>query len=479
VDAQTNALSRSQLPLPARRVDAHGRAHVHWHEVLSLAAPMIANNAIQAVLNLTDTWFIGRISTDALAAMGSVQWLTFVAIMLFGGVGLAVQTVVAQAFGARRYRRASQATWMGLWATFATVPLFLGLAYAGQYMLTPFGIDQKVAALAVQFWQPRLEGACLAVATWAILGFFNGIGKPRVAFWITLADALLNIVLNQIFIFNLKMGIAGSAWATNCAMLIGVATALIVFLSARYQRQYRSLLTWRLRVPLLWTQLKLGFPMGLMIAADMVGVALFQLMQVRVSAVDGAVTQIVIMLTSIAYMPAVGVALAGTTLVGQSIGAGDRQWADRIGTAIIKLATGYMAAAGLALGLAGPWLLPLFVSSNDPQSVNVIALGISVIWIGGAYQLFDGLNIASGCCLRGAGDTTIPAILVIVLSWFIFVPIAHMATFTEKNGWFHGLPQLGFGAIGGWVALLFYIVLLGLTMLWRWRARAWQKITIA
>jgi MATE family multidrug resistance protein len=439
---------------------------------------MIANNAIQAVLNLTDTWFIGRISTDALAAMGSVQWLTFVAIMLFGGVGLAVQTVVAQAFGGRRYLRASQATWIGLWATFGTVPIFIGLGVLGPWMLPPFGLDPHIEALALQFWQPRLYGAFLAVALWAVLGFFNGIGRPRVSLFVNILCGIANICLNPLFIFKLHLGIAGAAWATNSAMSIGLVIGLIVFLDARNHGQFRSRLTWRLRASLLASQWKLGFPMGLMIAADMVGIALFQLMQVRVSAIDGAVTQIVMMLTSIAYMPAVGIALAGTTLVGQSIGAGNRDWAYRIGTSVIVLATAYMALAGVFLGLTGRWLVPLFVGADDPQTMQVIALGATVIWIGGAYQMFDGLNIASGCCLRGAGDATVPAILVIVLSWFVFVPLAHVATFTSDNGWFGGLPQFGFGAIGGWAALLIYIVLLGLTMLWRWRARAWQKISI-
>jgi MATE family multidrug resistance protein len=451
---------------------------VHWRGVLVLAAPMIANNAIQAVLNLTDTWFIGRISTDALAAMAAVQWLTFVAIMLFGGVGLAVQTVVAQAYGARRYWRASQATWVGLWATAATIPLFIAIGLLGPWLLSPFQLAPHIEALALQFWEPRVFGGFLAVATWAALGFFNGIGKPHVALWISLGDAVANIALNQLFIFEWGFGIAGSAWATNCAMLIGVIVAVLVFTSRSYRRPYHAVLTWRVRVPLLIKQWKLGFPMGLMIAADMVGFALFQIMQVRVSAVAGAATQVVMMLTSIAYMPTVGIALTGTTLVGQSIGAGDRQWAFRIGNAVILLAIGYMAFAGILLGLNGSWLLPLFVKAGDLQGVDVISLGVTIIWIGGAYQLFDGLNIASGCCLRGAGDTTVPAVLVIVLSWFVFVPIAHMATFTDDNGLVTGMPQFGFGAIGGWTALMFYIVMLGLVMLWRWRARAWQTISI-
>jgi MATE family multidrug resistance protein len=184
------------------------------------------------------------------------------------------------------------------------------------------------------------------------------------------------------------------------------------------------------------------------------------------------------MLTSIAYMPAVGIALAGTTLVGQSIGAGDRAWAFRIGNSIITLASVYMLCAGLFLGLSGSWLIPQFISQSDPASAEVLTLGVTIIWIGGAYQMFDGLNISCGCCLRGAGDTTIPAILVIVLSWLIFVPLAHMATFDRGQGWFDFLPQLGLGTIGGWFALLVYVLLLGLAMLGRWRMRAWQRIAL-
>lgn len=451
---------------------------MHWRGVWLLAAPMIANNAVQMVLNLTDTWFVGHISTMALAAMGSVQWLTLVAIMLLGGVGLAVQTIVAQAFGARRYKRASQAAWMGLWATLACMPLFACVGLAGPLLFQPFGLDPAIKELAMDFWQPRMYGAFLAVALWAVLGFFNGIGKPKLSLWVNCFVGAANIALNWLFIVHFKFGIAGSAWATNTAMLLGVGIGVAIFISRAMQSPYRSRATWRLQSDLLWRQWRLGFPMGLMIAADLVGSALFQLMQVRIGAVEGAVSQIAIMLTSICFMPAVGISLAGTTLVGQSIGAGDRAWAFRVGNAAITLATGYMVLMGLLLGLAGPWLIPMFVATNDPRMQAVIELGVTVMWIAAAYQLFDGLNISSGCCLRGAGDTKVPAILVIVISWLVFVPIAHIVTFERGQGWFDLLPQFGFGTLGGWAALLGYIVLLGLAMLWRWRARAWQKIHI-
>jgi len=138
----------------------------------------------------------------------------------------------------------------------------------------------------------------------------------------------------------------------------------------------------------------------------------------------------------------------------------------------------YMGLIGLALGLFSPWLLPAFVASGDPQAAEVIRVGTTIMWIAAAYQLFDGLNLGSSFCLRGAGDANVPAILVIVLSWFLFVPLAHMLSFAPGGGWVDWLPQFGFGAIGGWIAAVVYIFALGVGMWLRWRSSAWERIKL-
>jgi MATE family multidrug resistance protein len=81
-------------------------------------------------------------------------------------------------------------------------------------------------------------------------------------------------------------------------------------------------------------------------------------------------------------------------------------------------------------------------------------------------------------CLRGAGDVKIPAVLVLTLSIFLFVPLAHALTFARGQGWVSFLPQFGYGAVGGWVAVLLYVIVLGSTLFLRWRSRAWQQITL-
>ena len=217
---------------------------------------------------------------------------------------------------------------------------------------------------------------------------------------------------------------------------------------------------------------------GVMYGADVLGLALSQMMIAQTGPVGAAATQIVMALTSMAYMPTIGIALAGTTLVGQSIGAGSRDWANRLGNRVIALCATLMAFIAVMLIVVGPWVLPLFVSSGGPDAVDVVALGLMLLWPAAAYQVFDGLYCGAGFCLRGAGDTRVPAATALVLSWFFFVPLAHTLIFEPGQGWIDGLPQYGLGARGGWIALMSYVILLGSAMFWRWRHGAWRRVIL-
>jgi MATE family multidrug resistance protein len=212
-------------------------------------------------------------------------------------------------------------------------------------------------------------------------------------------------------------------------------------------------------------------------SADLLAAALFQLMQVRIGAIDGAATQIVMVSTSIAYMPGIGLALAATTLVGQAIGAGDRDWAERLGTRMIALVSLSMGGLGLLMALAGPVMVPLFVNAADPNAAAVIVLSAKLLWIAAIYQFSDGLNFSSNFCLRGAGDVRVPAVLVFAFGFGLFLPLTYLLTFAPGQGWFGG-PGLGFGAMGGWSALAIYSMAVGLALTLRWRQGAWREIRL-
>jgi MATE family multidrug resistance protein len=479
MDAPVSTAQPLPRPLPALRVDAHGKRRVDLRAVIALAAPLFLNSGVQAVLNLTDTWFLGRISTEATAGVGAVYWFVIVFILVFGGVAMAVQTLVAQAHGAGQRAQAAQVTWAGVWASLCMAPLFVAVSLSGGALLAPFDLPPGIHAAALAFWFPRMLGAVAGVALWSVTSFFNGIGRTRVTLAVMLVVAGVNAVLNQLFIFELGLGVAGSAWATGAAQLVGVGLALALFLSAPVRGEFHCERHWRPRAGALRRLLSLGLPMGLLPAADLTGLALFQAMLAGLGAVSGAATQIVMMMTSIAYMPAVGIASAGTTLVGQSIGAGDRRWAHKVGNAAILVNVTYMGLVSLVLALGGPWLLPLFVSPADPNARAVIEVGRVLLWIAAAYQIFDGFNLGAGFCLRGAGDVRIPTLLVLLVSLLGFVPLTHMLSFAPGEGWVHFLPQFGLGTAGGWAALLLYTGALGAVMFLRWRSGAWRSIDLS
>ena len=467
--------ARANDPPPAARRTADGGFAVSYAAVWVLAGPLILNSGVQSILNLTDTWFIGRLSTNATAAMGAIYWLVLCGILLLGGVAMSVQTFAAKAYGARRYASAAQATWSGLAASLMTIPAFVALGFVARPILEHAGIDPAVRELALQYWWPRfVVGGPLALLSWSLSSFFNGVGQTGRTLIVTLIISVSNALFNQWFMFGLGMGIAGSAWGTVAATAFGTLLGLGFFLGPKFRHRFKSHLTWRrLKIA---RQFTLGIPMGLSIAADLFGFALFQLMLVRVGAVAGAATQIVTMLTSLAYGPGVGIALAGTTLVGQSLGQRRLDWAGTIGNAVIRLVVLYMGGIAVLLALFTPWVAPLFVNAGDPNAAAVLTLCVKLMWIAAAFQIFDGLNLGSGFCLRGAGDARIPAIMVAALAWGCWVPLTHMLTFAPGEGYVHFLPQFGLGPAGGWWAALIYVVCLGVAMYWRWRSGAWRHL---
>ena len=234
---------------------------------------------------------------------------------------------------------------------------------------------------------------------------------------------------------------AGVAWATTTAQAVGFFAGLWIFLGPRVRREFASHRYWRPRWVPMGRALALGLPMGLLPAADLIATGCFQLMMVELGSVAGAATQITIMMTSIAFMPAIGIASAGTTLVAQSIGAGDRDWARRVGNTAIGLTVAYMGLISLVLALAGPWSMPLFVNPADANAAAVVQTAALLIWLG-------------------------------------FLPLVHMLAFAPGAGWVPGLPQFGLGALGGWIGLLAYVAVLGSMMAWRWRSGAWRRIEL-
>lgn len=461
--------------LPAAKVGSRGRLRVDYRGILQLALPLFLSSGVQAILNLTDSWFIGRLSTDAIAAMGALYFLILVLFILFGGVGMYVQTLVAQAYGEGQLYQAAQAVGAGCWSALLLTPLFIFLALPGGELLKLFQFSPAVEQLAISYWMPRLLGLAIAIANLGLTAFFNGIGKTTVTLRISITIALVNVVLNEALMFQLGMGMAGAAWATTLSLTVGTVLFLTIFLSRSLRQDFQSHTVWQPHWQTIRYLVAMGVPLGLLMTADLTGIAFFQIMQVKLGIIPGAATQVVMMLTSTAYMPTLGIAQAGTTLVGQSIGAGNRRWAKRLGNVAIALCVLYSVSVNVLLALNGRWLVPMFVTKTDAQVEAVIQLSQTLLWLALAYNAFNALNIGIAFCLQGTGDVRVPSRLAVLLSWLGFVPLTHILTFNSGQGLVNFLPQLGIGVFGGWAAAILFTVVLSACLFCRWRSGGWQK----
>ncbi len=461
--------------LPALLYAPDGSRRVDYRAVIGLAWPLFLQFGVQALMNVTDTWFVGRLGADAVAGMNAVNFSSFTLLLLFGGCAIAVQTIVAQRYGAGRNARAGQAAWHGLYAALLTVPLGVGVALSGNAVFTFFQLPDEVVTAAADYWLPRMAGAGAVVAMWALGNFFNGIGRTRISLWGALFSAVVNVVLNWWLILELGMGMFGAGLASALATGGAVVFYAVVFLSRPFREKFATTRTWRLSWPMLASIFALGVPLGVHMMFDVGAFAMFQLMVGKLGAVPGASTQIAMILTSLGFLPVAGLNFAAASLVGQSIGAGDKDWAARVGSACVKLAFGYMAVWAILFATAGGPLSSIFVDSADPNAAAVVELSAALLLIAAGYQLFDALNLGCLGCLRGAGDVVVPTVALLVLAWCLFVPLSHILIFEEGEGWVDFLPQYGLGARGGWIAAFIHITLLGSFLLLRWKSGAWRK----
>src|SRR5260370_39961441 len=99
-------------------------------------------------------------------------------------------------------------------------------------MLAPVGLSPDIEQLAASFWVPRVGGAAFGVAAWGMLGFFNGIGRPRITLVITLVTTLANVLFNEVFIFHFGWGVAGSGWATTVPQALALLLCSAIVLGA-------------------------------------------------------------------------------------------------------------------------------------------------------------------------------------------------------------------------------------------------------
>jgi MATE family multidrug resistance protein len=409
--------------------------------MLRLAAPVVVVQVGMMLLGVVDTMVVGRLSSQALAAV-ALGHLLVVAVSSFGiGMLLALDPVVSQAVGAGDPGAVRRAVQRGLViACGLVVPTGL-LLLPAESAFTLFGQPAEIVPTAAAYVRICIPGLLPFYAFFALRLTLQSMERMRPVVWTIIIVNLFNLVADWVLVFGLgplpSLGAIGSAWATTAAR-----TLLFVVLVVLARRELTPLLrrldpeTFRWK-PLRQT-VRLGLPIGFQLQFEIIAFAVIGLLMGGLGTVQMAAHQVAINLASLTFMVPLGVASASAVRVGQAVGAGSSDGARRAAVAGIAVGAAFMSTTA-ALFIGAPVLLARAYTSV----AEVVALAALLIPIAGFFQIVDGLQVVSAGVLRGAGDTRAPLTANIVGFWLIGLPISLLLGF-----------RLGYGPQGLWWGLV-------------------------
>jgi putative MATE family efflux protein len=431
--------------------------------VLLLAVPMVLEMLMESLFTIVDIFWVGHLGRDAIAVVGLTESVMSLIYAVAIGISFAATAIVARRIGEKNPALAAQAAGQIL-VLGITLASGIGLVagwFAGD-ILRLMGADSSVVSQGTDYARVMLGGNATVFLIFLINAIFRGAGDATLAMRTLILANSLNLLLDPCFIFGWgpfpELGVTGAAVATNIGRGIGVLYQLwhLTGKPSHIRIHWSDL---RPRVESLLVILRTsGNGIAQLLIATTSWVGLFKILSVFGSPVVAGYT-IAIRVVIFALMPAWGLANAGSTLVGQNLGAGQP---DRAASAV-KIAAKFNAVllglVGLAFIVFARSIVGLF--TQDPE---VFAHAARALWIVSlAFPLY-----AIGMCLEGAfngsGDTATPTRLNFFCFWCGQVPLA----------WLLARP-LGLGPLGVYIAVPVSFTVLTFWSLALFRRGKWKQ----
>jgi MATE family multidrug resistance protein len=449
----------------------------HGRQILRLASPTVLTMLSHTLMWTVDTALLGHRSSLALGAAGLGGMITWTLYSLFNNLNRITTTFVAQAHGRLDHPKVALYTWQGVYTALATGAFLQLLGWASRWALPLTGNPPEVLALTYVYIKWRTLSAVFTQLSFALMGFFQGRQDVRTPMWAGIAGNAVNIVLDVWLIFGWSglelggwrllavpaLGVKGAAIATSAGTLVNAALLVGAAVSTCELRRRYGLHRPR---PVRWDRLRdlarVGAPAAWEGFVDMTSFMFFSIFVGTAGAVALAASQITIQLLAFSFMPLWGIAIAGSVLTGNAIGAGKTQLAAAYGREVYMVGLFYMGLLGALMLVLRHELFHVF--STDPA---VLAVGATLTVIAALFQFGDGLRLISVGLLSGAGDTRFPMLLSLVLLWGIFIPLTYVIVVVR-----------GGGVTGAWTGGALIYLLQGSLLVLRFRSGRWGRIRI-
>lgn len=394
--------------------------------LLLLAGPIVLANLFQAAYQLTDAFWVGRLGEKAVAAVSVSFPVIFFFISL--GIGLAVSGAIltAQYFGAKNEKMVSYSAAQTMLMVVSAAIFLSAIGYlAAPTILKWLQVDSSIMPIASSYLRISFIGVVFNFSFFMFQAIMRSIGRPKFPVYIIVGTVILNFFLDPLFMFGYGLipafGVAGTAMTTigtqSLAAIIGLAS---LFAGKRGIKLHLS--DFKPDWSFIARSFKLGLPASIeqssrsLELAVMTGlVSSFGTLAMAAYGVSGNVLHLALMLSF-------GIAGANSALVGQRLGAGEPEEANKVARLSLKLIFSFLLFSGILTFIFASNLVAFFIP-NDP---GVIAEGARLVrFISTAFALI-GLQIIVGSTLQAAGATAQAMRLSIISQWLVQLPLAFL-----------------------------------------------------
>lgn len=406
--------------------------------IIALALPAVIENILQTAVGFIDVLFVSHLGLDAVSAVSAANAVLAIYMAIFMAIGVGTSSLIARSVGANHWHDAKhyakQSTIISI-----LVGLILGLAtiWLSEPLLRLIGAKDNVLILAQQYFNIVAIPSILIALMFNYGSILRAIGNTKgpmlVGIWINIIHILLDYVLIFGTPFTPALEIQGAALATVIVRFIGV---IALFIMVKRSAIRYSILE-KTEKHFSTAILKLSTPTAIERLIMRIGQFVYFGFIIQMGSTVYASHNIAANIESFSFMPGFGLAVAATTLVGQSIGANRAKDAYTYGILTTSIGVVFMSVMGVILYVFSPIFASWF--TNDSVAIDNI---VTALRIDAFAQPAVAISIIIAGALQGAGDTKSPMYSTAIGMWCLRVLGVYILG-----------VQLNMGIAGVWLAI--------------------------
>lgn len=374
------------------------RPHPRDRAIAALAIPALATLAIDPLVSIVDTAWVGRLGTVPLAALAVASAVFAAAFSIFGFVHLTVTPLVAGEVGRDDLPRAGSIA-AGALVISAVIGIVVALAawFAAEPIAAVISSSEEVASEAASYLRVRFLALPAMLITMVGHGVYRGHSDTRTPLRVAIGLNVVNLVLDPILIFGFDLGVVGAAWATVAAQAFSAVWFLALILAKDAERLGTRSRARDLGSLHIGPILRAGWPLMIRSAALLASITATTLAAARIGTVEVAAHQIALQVWLFLSFVLDSYAVAAQPMVGTDLGAGDIGAARDVANRLLFLGFGTGLALSVLVALSAPFVSGVF--SAEPAVASEVAriYGFVIVLqpITALVYVFDGVGIGA------------------------------------------------------------------------------------